>query len=89
MLKHMRTTINLPEELMLQAKKAALEARTTLTEIIANALREALAKRRQKKAKRDFKIIASGRGGVFPGVDLDDTSALLDIMDGLRDPNRR
>lgn len=85
----MRTTINLPDELMLQAKKAALEARTTLTEIIANALREALAKRRQKKAKRDFRIIASGRGGVFPGVDLDDTSALLDIMDGLRDPNRR
>lgn len=89
MLKHMRTTINLPDELMLQAKKAALEARTTLTEIIANALREALAKRRQKKAKRDFRIIASGRGGVFPGLDLDDTSALLDIMDGLRDPNRR
>ena len=85
----MRTTINLPDELMLQAKKAALEARTTLTEIIANALREALAKRRQKKARRDFRIIASGRGGVFPGVDLDDTSALLDIMDGLRDPNRR
>jgi hypothetical protein len=85
----MRTTINLPDDLMLRAKKAALEGRTTLTEIIANALREALAKRRQKKAKRDFKIIASGRGGVFPGVDLDDTSALLDIMDGLRDPNRR
>lgn len=89
MLRHMRTTINLPDELILQAKKAALEADTTLTEIIANALREALAKRRQKKAKRDFKIIASGSGGVFPGVDLDDTSALLDIMDGLRDPNRR
>jgi hypothetical protein len=85
----MRTTINLPEELMRQAKKAALEADTTLTEIIANALRVALAKRLQKKAKRNFKINASGRGGVFPGVDLDDTSALLDIMDDLRDPNRR
>ena len=39
MLKHMRTTINLPDDLVLQAKKAALEADTTLTEIIANALR--------------------------------------------------
>jgi hypothetical protein len=85
----MRTTINLPDDLILQAKKAALEADTTLTEIIANALRESLAKPRRKKPKREFKIVASGSGGVFPGVDLDDTSALLDIMDGLRDPNRR
>ena len=89
MLKHMRTTINLPDELILQAKKAALESKTTLTEIIANALREALAKRREKKPKHDFKIKASGRGGLLPGVDLDDTSALLDIMDGLNDSNRR
>jgi hypothetical protein len=85
----MRTTINLPDDLILRAKKAALDADTTLTEIIANALREALAKRRHKRAKREFKIVASGRGGVFPGVDLDNTSDLLDIMDGLRDPNRR
>jgi len=85
----MRTTINLPDDLILQAKRAALEADTTLTEIIANALRESLAKPRRKKQKRGLKIFASGTGGVFPGVDLDDTSALLDIMDGLRDPNRR
>jgi hypothetical protein len=89
MLRHMRTTINLPDELVLQAKKAALASDTTLTEIIANALRESLAKPHRKKTKREFKIIASGRGGVLPGVDLDDTSALLDIMDGLRDPDRR
>jgi len=85
----MRTTINLPDDLILQAKKAALEADTTLTEIFANALREALARRRKLKSKPPFKIIASGSGGVFPGVDFDDTSSLLDIMDGLIDPNRR
>jgi hypothetical protein len=89
MLRHMRTTINLPDELILQAKRAALESDTTLTEVIANALRESLAKPPRKKAKRAFKIFASGRGGVLPGVDLDDTSALLDLMDGPRDPDRR
>jgi hypothetical protein len=89
MLKHMRTTINLPDELILQAKRAALEADTTLTEIIGDALREALARRRNKKPRSEFKVIASGHGGLQPGVDLDDTSALLDIMDGLDDPNRR
>jgi hypothetical protein len=85
----MRTTINLPDDLILRAKKAALEADTTLTEIIANALREALSRRRHKEARGDFKLIPSGRGGLQPGVDLDDTSALLDLMDGLDDPNRR
>jgi hypothetical protein len=89
MLKHMRTTINLPDELILQAKKAALEADTTLTEIIANALREALSKRRRKTPRKKFKIITYGKGGVLPGVDLSNTSALLDIMDGIDDPGRR
>jgi hypothetical protein len=90
MLKHMRTTINLPDDLILQAKKAALEADTTLTEVIANALRESLASRTGKqKASRNIKIHASGRGGLLPGVDLSDTSSLLDIMDGIDDPNRR
>jgi hypothetical protein len=85
----MRTTINLPDDLMLRAKKAALEADTTLTEFIADALRVSLAERRQKKREHALKINPSGKGGVLPGVDLDDTSALLDIMDGLRDPDRR
>jgi hypothetical protein len=89
MLRHMRTTINLPDDLILQAKKAALEADTTLTEIIGDALREALAKRRRKTRKKGFKLITYGKGGVYPGVDLDDTSALLDLMDGIDDPHRR
>jgi len=89
MLRHMRTTINLPDDLILQAKKAALEADTTLTEIIANALREALARRKQTAQKRKFKMITYGTGGTYPGVDISDTSALLDIMDGIDDPHRR
>jgi hypothetical protein len=89
MLKHMRTTINLPDDLVLQAKKAALEADTTLTEIIANALRETLGKSRQKTPKKKFKMITYGKGGALPGVDISDTSSLLDIMDGIRDPRRR
>ncbi|HLJ18028.1 MAG TPA: hypothetical protein VKV15_26265 [Bryobacteraceae bacterium] len=85
----MRTTINLPDDLILQAKKAALDANTTLTEIIANALREALQKRCRKLPRRKFKLTTYGEGGTFPGIDLDDTSALLDLMDGISDPRRR
>ena len=89
MLRHMRTTINLPDDLVLRAKKAALDANTTLTEIIAGALREALSKRRRNAPRKKFKIITCGEGGVLPGVDLSNTAALLDIMDGVDDPARR
>jgi hypothetical protein len=89
MYKHVRTTINLPDDLILQAKKAALDADTTLTEVIANALREALQKGRRKAPRRKIKLTTYGDGGTFPGVDLEDTSALLDLMDGINDPHRR
>jgi hypothetical protein len=89
MLKHMRTTINLPDELILQAKKAALEADTTLTEIIANALRAALGKRRGKPQKKRTRLITYGKGGTFPGIDISDSATLYDIMDGIIDPPRR
>lgn len=85
----MRTTINLPDDLILQAKKAALEADTTLTEIIANALRESLSRTGRKGSRKEFKVITYGSGGVFPGVDLDNTASLLDLMDGIDDPHRR
>jgi hypothetical protein len=85
----MRTTINLPDDLILQAKKAALDDGTTLTEIIADALREALLKGRRKQSRRKIKLTTYGEGGTFPGIDLDDTSSVLDLMDGINDPHRR
>lgn len=86
----MRTTINLPDELVFRAKKAALESDTTLTEIISNALRQALNRRSQKgPSKKKTKLITYGKGGTYPGIDLDNTAALFDIMDGIDDPHRR
>ena len=89
MLNHMRTTINLPDSLMLEAKKTALKEDTTLTEIISDALREALSRRRRNTSRKKFKIITYGEGGVLPGVDLNNSAALLDIMDGIDDPHGR
>ena len=89
MLRHMRTTINLPDDLILRAKKAALESKTTLTEIIANALRETLSKRWRKPQQKKTRLITYGKGGTFPGIDISDSATLLDIMDGIIDPPRR
>lgn len=77
----MNITIDLPDELFQQASDAALEARTTLNGFIESALRQALAKRQDAKPGREFKLTTSGSGGLLPGVNLDDSSALQDIME--------
>jgi hypothetical protein len=78
-----RTTLNLPSELLRQARKRAFHGETTLTEVFAEALREWLARRAQRKpvARRRVKVITYGKGWVRPGVDFDRNAALLDVMD--------
>jgi hypothetical protein len=58
-------------------------------DFIERALRKTFAPRRKKPSRTPFKLITYGQGGVFPGVDLDDTSALLDIMDGIEAPKKK
>jgi hypothetical protein len=70
---------------MAQAKKLARDTDRTLTQVIEDALREALARQGRPKPRR-VSIVTFKGNGVQPGVDLDDTSALLDLMDGIRGP---
>lgn len=46
MVSHMKTTVNLPDELLLEAKELARQEQTTLTELIATSLRQSIAQRR-------------------------------------------
>ena len=75
----MRTTVRLDDELLTRAKRAALERGTTLTAVIEDALRRALA---PGLARSESVVLPSFRGdGLQPGVDLDDSANLLDVMD--------
>ena len=86
----MRTTINLPDGLLARAKKLAAESRTTLTAVIESSLREALARRRKRSRAPAVKLPVFGKKGLQPGVDLDDSVALLEAMSPGRDaPSRR
>ena len=88
----MRTTINMPDRLLAQAKRVALESHVTLTELITNSVRETLARRHSKaQPVSPMPVYAppTGSGGVQLGVDLDDTAALLDLMDAADVPARR
>jgi hypothetical protein len=78
----MRTTIRINDRLLAEAKKMAAERGTTLTAVIEDALREAHSRRNPQARRRRFRLPTSGRGGLQPNVDLNDSAALLDLMEG-------
>ena len=83
----MRTTIRLDDDLLREAKAYAAATDRTLTRLIEDALREALARRRQRGKRPRVELPTSGGGGLQPGVDLDNSASLWDLMDGLSDPS--
>ena len=76
----MRTTINIDDALLAEAKQVAARTGRTLTAVVEDALRESL-HRRQTAARQPVELPVFGEGGVQPGVDLDDSASLLDLMD--------
>jgi hypothetical protein len=81
----MRTTLRLDDDLLRAAKRYAAQTGRTLTAVVEDALREALARSR-RAAKRERVTLPTFRGhGLQPGVDLDDTASLLDLMESPRD----
>ena len=85
----MRTTINLPDDLAAQVKRVAVQSRTSVTALIADALRELLGRRRRKVVSSRVQLTTFGKGGLLPGVDLDDSASLLDLMDSSHALDRR
>ena len=77
----MRTTIRLEQQLLLRTKQLALETGRTLTTVIEDALREMFARREQSTSAPSIRLITVQGQGIQPGVDLDDSAALLDLME--------
>jgi hypothetical protein len=67
--------------LLVEAKQFAIETDRTLRAVIEDALREVLARRRSAPQRERVELPTSGEGGLRPGVSLDNTSELLDLMD--------
>jgi hypothetical protein len=76
-----RTTVRLPAELLRLAKRKAAEEERTLTSLIEEGLRLVLAQSRAKSRKRVVLPVSKSTGGTFPGIDINDNSALLDLME--------
>ncbi|HLM99811.1 MAG TPA: type II toxin-antitoxin system VapB family antitoxin [Bryobacteraceae bacterium] len=77
----MRTTVRLDDPLLAEAKKYAADSGKTLTAVIEDSLRETLARRKHPVKRRKVRLPTFPGGRLRPGVDLDDTSAILDLME--------
>jgi hypothetical protein len=82
MLVCVRTTLQLDDELVVQAKISAARSGRTLSQVIEDALRQALAP--QVEPNRRRAAVPTSPGRPLPGVNLDDNAGLLDLMDGSR-----
>jgi len=76
----MRTTARLDDEPLAEAKLQAARSGCTLASVIEQALREMLQRRREVRSLPQVEIPTWGHGGVRPGVDLDNSAALLDLV---------
>jgi|PersoiStandDraft_1058852.scaffolds.fasta_scaffold47124_2 hypothetical protein len=80
-----RTTVRLPPALIERAKKLARDTDRTLTQVIEEALWIAVS-RKAKSGSRSVSFPIFHGDGLQPGVDLDNSAALLDLMEGRDGP---
>jgi hypothetical protein len=76
----MRTTITLDETLLKQARQVALDRGISLNELMVTALRIELHRLTQPQRKKKITLPTFRGRGLRPGIDLDDSASLEDIM---------
>jgi len=76
-----RTTVRLDDALLEQAHREARRRRETLTSLIERSLRRELARDKGESPPAPVLPIFESTGGLMPGVDLDNSAALLDILE--------
>jgi hypothetical protein len=77
----MRTTVRIKEDLLIRAKKRAAHEGRTLTSLIEEGLTLILSPSKGDRGKRIQLPTSKASGGVLPGVDLNRSSDLEDLMD--------
>lgn len=75
----MRTTIDLPDHLLVDAKKLAAERHVPLTRLLEESLRAYLAVERLRTRGKPEPLPVLSDPAPVPGIDLDDTSRLWEI----------
>ena len=76
----MRTTIRINDDLLKRAKRRAADEGRTLTSLVEDGLALILAKPKRTHRKRVKLPVSKATGGVLPGVDLNRSSDLEEVM---------
>jgi len=72
----MKTTIDVPDDLLIQAKKRAAELRQPLRTLVAEGLRLRLAQPKRGRRKPGKLRLVTVAGGLPPGLDLSDRTKM-------------
>lgn len=81
----MKTTIELPDDLFIEAKKAAAEGRTTIKAIVERGLRQELRAVAKRGGKRPAIRWVTVAGGVAEGLDVADREQMAEWLGHDRD----
>jgi hypothetical protein len=76
----MRTTVRIKDDLLHRAKKRATDEGRTLTALIEDGLTLMLTKSKGNRRKRVKLPVSKASGGVLPGVDLNRSADLEEVM---------
>ncbi len=89
MLVCMRTTVILPDALYEDVKRLAADTRRTVTEVLADALVQAVDRHRRRGVQVHEPLPTFRGNGLLPGVDIRSNAALRDVLDDRDDVDRR
>ncbi len=76
----MRTTVRINDDILKRAKKRAANEGRTLTSLIEEALAVILSQPKARRRDRLKLPVSSASGGVLPGVDLNRSCELEEVM---------
>ncbi|MBV9721526.1 MAG: CopG family transcriptional regulator [Mycobacterium sp.] len=76
----MRTTVNIDDYLLAEAKVLAARMSRPLGSVLDDALRAMFQRNGDQQAREAFRLPTHGVGGLQPGVDLNDKEALAELI---------
>lgn len=79
MLVRMRVTLNIPDDLYRDVRMKAAQEGRTITAVVEDALRQLLAE--EPHYSEPYRVRPLRTGGLSPGLDINDNSAVLDYLD--------
>lgn len=86
----MRTTLTIDNDLLREAKVIAAKRGDSLKKVVEQGIREVI-RMEQDRADQEHRppLVIHKTGGLMPGINLDKTSELLDLMDEWDEADRR